>query len=348
MSMLADRVDVVIGVDTHKFTHTAAVVVARTGAAIADRTVATDPDGYLELFELAQAHGDSRAWAIESTGGYGAGLTDFLVEAGELVIELDRPERPRRRGGAKSDQIDAIRAARDAMSREHLGQPRARGQRAALSALLAARRWAVEGSSAAQHQFHALIVTSPEVIRSRFRAKTKALAIEAATRLRIDPGWNVETRTAASVLRGLARRIRGLNAEAQGLERSILEIVRSWRPDLLDQLGVGPVVAAVVLCAWSHPGRCRNEGAFARLGGVAPIPASSGVTNRHRINPYGDRQLNRALHTVVICRLRYDPSTRDYAEARTKEGKTGREIRRCLKRYVARQLFRRLEHPPVA
>lgn len=127
MSMLADRVEVVIGVDTHKFTHTAAVVVAKTGAAIADKTIATDPGGYLELFELAQAHGESRAWAIEGTGGYGAGLTDFLVEAGELIIELDRPERPRRRAGAKSDLIDAIRAARDALSREHLGQPRARG-----------------------------------------------------------------------------------------------------------------------------------------------------------------------------------------------------------------------------
>lgn len=200
----------------------------------------------------------------------------------------------------------------------------------------------------AQHQFHALVVTSPELIRARFRAKTKPRAIEAATRLRIDPGWSVEERTCASVLQGLARRMRDLNAEAQGLERSILEIVRSWRPDLLEQSGVGPIVAAIVLCAWSHPGRCRNEGAFARLGGVAPIPASSGVTNRHRINPYGDRQLNRALHTVVVSRLRYDPSTRDYAEARTKEGKTSREIRRCLKRYVARQLFRQLEHTPVA
>ena len=149
------------------------------------------------------------------------------------------------------------------------------------------------------------------------------------------------------MLRALARRIRAMTAEAEVHEASIVAVVRSWRPDLLGQFGVGPIVAATLLCAWSHPGRCRDDAAFAMLAGAAPIPASSGLTTRHRLNRYGDRQLNRALHTVVICRLRYDPATRAYAQKRTKEGKSPREIKRCLKRYVARQLYRQLENPPL-
>ena len=128
-------------------------------------------------------------------------------------------------------------------------------------------------------------------------------------------------------------------------QKAILAIVTAWRPDLLDQLGVGPIVAATVLAAWSHPGRCRNEAAFASLAGVAPIPASSGLTTRHRLNRCGDRQLNRAIHVIVLSRLRYDPETRAYVERRRAEGKTDREIRRCLKRYIARQLYRQLEQP---
>ena len=348
MTMLADQVEVVIGVDTHKHTHTAAVVVAATGAAVDELTVPTDPDGYLALLDLAEGHPGLRAWAVEGTGGYGAGLTRFLTEAGERVIELDRPQRAKRRGGAKSDPLDAVRAAREALGRDQLATPRARGERAALSVRLAARRSAVEGSTGAQRQLHALVVTAPEALRDRFRGKTTLQMIDVACRLRIDPRWDLETQTTADVLRCLGRRSRSLAEEARLHEQAITEVVRSWRPDLLDQQGVGPLVAATVLCAWSHQGRCHNEGAFAMLGGVAPIPASSGMTTRHRLNRYGDRQLNRALHTVVLCRLRWDPDTKAYAEARTKEGKSPREIKRCLKRYVARQLFRQLENPPVA
>lgn len=150
------------------------------------------------------------------------------------------------------------------------------------------------------------------------------------------------------MLRALARRVLQLKAEAVAHEQAIRAVVSSWRPDLLEQFGVGPIVAATVLCAWSHPGRCRSEAAFATLAGVAPIPASSGMTNRHRLSRYGDRQLNSALHTVVLSRLRSDPATQTYASRRRAQGKTDREIRRCLKRYVARQLFRQLEGPTKA
>jgi transposase len=153
----------------------------------------------------------------------------------------------------------------------------------------------------------------------------------------------VEVFTMLSTMRALARRIRALETEAADHERAIREIVRSWRPDLLEVSGVGPIVAAVVLTAWSHPGRCRSDAAFAMLAGTAPIPASSGKTVRYRLNRCGNRQLNRALHTIALSRLRYDPDTRAYAEGRRTEGKTDREIKRCLKRYIARQLYRQLE-----
>lgn len=346
MTMLAELVDVVIGVDTHKHTHTAAVVTAATGAAAADLTVATDPDGYAELVALADRHSGLRAWSIEGTGGYGAGLARYLADRGELVIELDRPNRPARRNGAKSDPLDAVRAGREALAREHLAQPRAAGERAALAVLMAARRSAVDASTVAQRQLHALVVAAPETLRDRFRHQSTPVMITTATRLRVHGAWDVETTAYATVLRDLGRRIKAMQTEAADHEKTIIAIIKSWRPDLLDEQGVGPIVAATLLCAWSHAGRVRDEAAFANLAGVAPIPASSGMTTRHRLNRCGDRQLNRALHVVVLCRLRYDPATRAYAERRRAEGKTDREIKRCLKRYVSRHLFRVLENPP--
>jgi transposase len=347
MTMLADAVDVVIGVDTHKHTHTAAVVRAATGASVAEHTAGADPDGYQELLELAESHGSLRVWAIEGTAGYGAGLTRYLVERGERVVELDRPNRAHRRGGAKSDPLDALRAAREALAREHLAEPRTTGERAALSVLLAARRSAVDASKVAQQQLHALVVAAPEPLRAKFRSKTTAQMLSIGARLRVDDRWDLETRTTASVLKALSRRARELATEAKDHQDTIGEIVRSWRPDLLALDGVGPIVAATVLCAWSHPGRCRSDGAFAKLAGAAPIPASSGLTVRYRLNRHGDRQLNRALHTIVIVRLSHDPATKAYAQRRIKEGKTPREVKRCLKRYVARQLFRQLEGSKV-
>ena len=349
MSRLTELVEVVIGVDTHKDTHTAAVLDARTGAVLAGGTVPADPDGYGELVALAQEHSGLRAWAMEGTGGYGAGLARHLAHADELVVELDRPKRPARRAGAKSDPIDAERAARDALARTRLAQPKTGPERAALQMRLTARRAAVEAAAAAQRQLLAMVITSPEPVRARFRGQTTRAMITTAAQLR--PGatsGDVELTTALTVLRDLARRIRFLEAEALAHERAIRAIVRSWRPDLLELTGVGPIVAATVLTAWSHPGRCRDDAAFAMLAGVAPIPASSGKTVRYRLNRSGDRQLNRALHTVALTRLQRDECTRAYADRRRAQGNTDREIKRCLKRYIARELYRRLESPPAA
>jgi transposase len=347
MHMLADSVEVVIGVDTHKHTHTAAVVATTTGAVIQQVTVPATPAGYQQLLELAGRQSSRRIWAVESTGGYGAGLTRSLAAHHERVVELDRPKRAARRHGAKSDPLDATRAAREALGRDQLAQPRATGPRAALSVRLAARRSAVQAAGDAQRQLHALVVAAPDVLRERLRARSTRQLVAACARLRVHADWDVETSSTAATLRSLARRIRELTAEAADHRQAILGLVQAWRPDLLARAGVGPIVAATVLCAWSHPGRCRSDAAFAMLGGAAPIPASSGQTVRVRLNRSGDRQLNQALYTVVLTRLRTDPTTRAYAQRRRAQGKTNREIKRCLVRYVARQLYRLLETQPA-
>jgi transposase len=347
MHMLADLVELVIGVDTHKDTHTAAVVAAATGAVVTQVTVAATPAGYRQLLQVAACQPGRRVWAVESTGGYGAGLTRFLQAHAERVVELDRPKRPVRRHGAKSDLLDATRAAHKAVGRDQLAQPRAVGQRAALSVRLTARRSAVQATTDAQRQLHALVVAAPDALRNRLRGLTTARLVSTCARLRQRTAWDVETTATVASLRTLARRIQVLNAEIAEHTRAITVLVRAWRPDLLTRTGVGPIVAAIVLCAWSHPGRCPTDAAFAMLGGAAPIPASSGQTVRVRLNRSGDRQLNQALHLVVLTRLRYDPATRAYAHRRRAEGKTNREIRRCLVRYVARQLYRLLEAQPA-
>lgn len=349
LSDLREVVDVVIGVDTHVETHSAAALDARTGGVLGQITIEATAQGYTELVEFADQHAVLRAWAIEGTGCHGAGLTRHLASREEIVVELDRPERAKRRNGAKSDPLDAVRAAREALARPRLGTPRAGGDRQALSMRLAARRSAIDAATDAQRQLFSLVIAAPEPIRERFRGQKCASMVKTAVGMRIQSSWDTETTTTVTVLRSLARRARALTEEAAEHEKAILAIVRSWRPDLLAQPGVGPIVAATVLCAWSHAGRIHSEAAFAMLAGVAPIPANSGqVTNRYRLNRYGDRQLNRALHTIALCRIRHDQTTRDYVARRTTEGKTPREIKRCLKRYLARDLYRLLEHTPNA
>jgi transposase len=347
MAMLAEVVDVVIGVDTHKHTHTLAIVTAATGAVVNQATVAATTAGYQQLLALATQQPGQRIWAIESTGGYGAGLTRFLHAHHEQVVELDRPKRAARRHGAKSDPLDATRAAREALGRDQLAQPRAAGHRAALQVRLTARRSAVQATGDAQRQLHALVTAAPETLRGRLRNLPTPQLVTACRRLRHHSDGDTETTATAASLCALARRIQLLDHETAQHTRAITTLVRAWRPELLSRCGVGPIVAASVLCAWSHAGRCRSDAAFAMLGGAAPIPASSGQTIRYRLNRSGDRQLNQALHVVVMTRLRTDPTTRAYAQRRRAQGKTNREIKRCLVRYVARQLYRLLETNPA-
>ncbi|MBC7561081.1 MAG: IS110 family transposase [Dermatophilaceae bacterium] len=345
---LREAVDVVIGVDTHVATHSAAAIDTATGGVLGEVTVDATAEGYAQLVEFAGDHAVLRAWAIEGTGGHGAGLTRHLADRDEIVIELDRPKRALRRNGAKTDPLDAIRAAREALARPRLGTPRSGGERQALSVLLAARRSAVHAATEAQLQVFSLVIAAPEPIRMRFRGQKLPGMLTTAAGLRLHASWDVETTTTVLALRSLARHFRALNTEAKEHEKAIRTIIRSWRPDLLEEFGVGAIVAATVLCAWSHPGRIHSEAAFAMLAGVAPIPANSGqVTNRYRLIRYGDRQLNRALHIIVQSRIRYDDPTKAYVARRTTEGKTEREIKRCLSRYIARDLYRLLENGPI-
>jgi transposase len=282
--MLAELVEV-IGVDTHKHTHTAAVV-ANTGAVLAQPTVSADPAGYDGLLELATGACRGADLGMEGSGGYGAGLAAHLAEHQELVVELARPARPARRAGAKFDPIDAVRAARDALARSHLAQPRRGPERAAPQVLLTTRQAAVQAFTDGQRQLHVLVVTAPEQVRARFRGLTTRTML--ATALQLRPAHcaaQVHVFTAMTTLKAIARRVRAREDEAADHEKAIRAIVTSWRPDLLTLTGVGPIVAATVLAAWSHAGRCRDDAAFAMLAGAAPIPASSGKTVRHRLNP---------------------------------------------------------------
>jgi transposase len=228
---LREVVDVVIGVDTHVHTHSAAAVDARTGGVLDEITVEATADGYAQLVEFADEQAALRAWAIEGTGGHGAGLTRHLERGEEVVIELDRPQRAHRRHGAKSDPLDAIRAAREALARPRLGAPRSGGDRQALSVLLAARRSAVNAASVAQRQVFSLVIAAPEQIRERFRGQKVPAMIRTAAVLRVHASWDLETTTTVTALRSLARRARALTEEAAEHEKAIRAIVRSWRPN---------------------------------------------------------------------------------------------------------------------
>jgi transposase len=343
--MVADELDVVVGVDTHKHTHTAAAL-RPTGAVIDHVTVPADPAGYRRLIAFGAQHGERRLWAVEGTGTFGAGLCAALLGHDEPVVEVDRPQRPARRAGAKSDDIDAVRAARQALAGIGLSEPRSRGDREAIRVLLTTRAQAIEFRTRAVCAVHALVTSAPVRLRERLRALSLGELLATCAAMRGSPSQSTEEFATTMALRATARRALACQTEAVELETQLAALVRQVAPSLLEQVGIGPVVAGQVIASWSHRGRLRSEAAFARLAGVAPIEASSGTVTRHRLNRCGDRQLNRALHTIVLVRMRQDPSTQAYVKRRLAEGKSVREVKRCLKRYVARQLFRHLESRP--
>jgi len=342
--MLADELDYVLGVDTHRDEHTLAVVTAPTGALVAGAAAAAAARGYRELLRVADRYAPGRrAWAIEGSGSYGAGLARFLADRGETVLEISRTPRTERRSRGKDDALDAARTARAALASETLALPRAGERREALRLLLVARRSAVDVRREALSQLRAVIVTAPDRLREELRGLPVGRLLERCSRLRRTSKAGADELATRLVLRSLARRVQAATREANELERELLGHVRALAPALLEEPGVGPVVAAQLIVAWSHHGRLRSEACFARLAGVAPIPASSGQTRRHRLSRGGDRQLNRALHTIVLHRRQHDTATRDYIAKRSAEGKSQRDATRLLKRYLARHLYRLLE-----
>ena len=343
MPMLAELVDGVIGVDTHQDTLTAAAV-SNLGGVLAQITTSADAAGYRQVFDFAQRQlPGRRCWAVEGAGSFGAGLTVMLQQRGERVVEVGRPKRPASRSGAKSDALDAVRAGREVLGQDCPAIPRRRGEREALRALLTTRRSATTARVAAVGQLKALIVGAPEELRAELRGQPTSRQIDYCANLRERPARSLEHRATIRALRATAQRIRLLQVEADQLQAELAVLVSAVAPWLLEVPGVGPLSAAQVLVSWSHAGRFRSEAAFAALAGTNPISASSGQVTRHRLNRGGDRQLNRALHTILLVRLRTDPDTRAYLARRTAEGKSRRDAKRCLRRVIARQLFRLLE-----
>jgi transposase len=347
MPILAEQYVHVIGVDTHKRTLSAAALNAG-GGCLELLEVSADSRGHRRLMELGSRLAGPLLWAVEGTGSYGASLTEHLLANDQTVTEVDRPKRPPRKRG-KSDEIDAIRAGRDALAMKRLNPPRRRQEREQLRILFSTRRELVSNRTRLANHLMQLVVTASENLRSRFL--DVGLQSHSAERLvrkclgsRCSSSLSPEDRTRLTTMRELAQMIRNLSIGADRYEQQIAVLVEQMAPGLRAQPGLGPLTAAQILLSWSHAGRMPSEATFAALAGVCPIPASSGQTIRYRLNRGGDRQLNAALHRVVLTRCRYDQATRDYLARRAAEGKTLPEIRRCLKRYAARQLFRLLQN----
>ncbi len=341
--MLADELDYVIGVDPHRDTHALAVVDVRSGGVVFEATAVADGEGYASVLRLANQHAPGRrAFAVEGTGSFGAGLARFLVAHEERVLEVGRMRRERQSG--KNDALDAIRAARSVLGQTRPARPRAGGEREALRALSAAREGAVTARRAGLCQLRGLLVSAPEPLRAELRSLTRAQLLRRLAAVRPESRQDPELRGTLLALRALARRVKALTVEERELAREIETLTRKLAPQLLEQPGVGPLAAAQVLISWSHHGRITSEAAFARLAGCAPIPASSGQTVRYRLDRGGDRRLNRALHMILVTRRRTHAPTIAYIKRRIHEGKSRREAIRCLKRYLARNLYRILEN----
>jgi transposase len=340
--------EVWVGVDTHRDINVA-VSLDERGRKLGELVVATTAAGNRELLAWARALGNEvRGFAVEGTGSYGASLTRHLQDAGEFVIEAGRParrgDRQQRRARGKTDTIDAHRAARSLLAEELDIAPKARnGNVECLRIRLVAKRSAIKARTQAVQGMRALLVSAPDLLREQLRGASMERLIESCARLRLSSTDGVGAATKAA-LRHLARRCRHLTEELAELDAEIQRLVQATAPNLLTLTGVGCGIAAVLLAsAGENAGRMRSEASFAHMTGVAPLPTGSGwVGGRHRLNKGGDRQANSALWRIVIVRMRVDPRTREYVARRTAEGLGKKEITRCLKRYVAREVYREL------
>lgn len=337
------------GVDTHKDTHVVAALDG-LGQVLGSEAFPATATGYRALLRWLRSFGALEVVGVEGTGAWGAGLTRFLTAQGVPVVEVQRPNRQHRRRYGKSDPADAIGAARAVQSGEASGVPKsATGSVEAIRFIQIARRSAMKARTQAANQLHAVLTTAPDQVRARLAGLGTDALVERAARLR--PGTPATPAAAAKLtLVALARRWQRLTQEITELDHHLDQLTATTAPTLVELNGVGTQTAAALLtAAGDNPGRLRNERAFARLCGAAPLEASSGRTRRHRLNRGGDRQANNALWRIVLVRMHYDPRTKAYLARRTAQGLSKREIIRCLKRYVAREVYRAiladLHHP---
>jgi transposase len=327
------------GVDTHLDVHVAAALDDR-GGLLGTASFATTPDGYRELADWLMSFGEIVVVGVEGTGSYGAGLTRHLHRRSVRVVEVDRPNRQRRRRAGKSDTHDAVSAARAAFGGDALGAPKTRdGNVEAIRVLRLVRTSARRDRTRALNQMRSLVTTAPDDLRCQLRALTIPKLVRAAASFR--PGTRTDVASATRLaLRTLARRVLELDNEVDTLDAVLAPLVAETAPEMIQRLGVGTDTAgALLVAAGENANRIRNERSFARLCGAAPLDASSGKQQRHRLSRSGDRQANSALWRIVITRLSYDPATRHYLQRRCAQGKTKNEAIRCLKRYIARELY---------
>jgi transposase len=338
--MAARKRQITGGVDTHRDTHHAAAI-DHTGRILGHQQFPNTAAGHQALLAWLKSWGRVVTVGIEGTGSYGAGLARYLHAQNITLVEVDRPDRKTRRGKGKSDPIDAINAARAALSGTAAGTPKTRtGPVEAIRALRVARTGAVKARTAALNQLHALIASAPEPLRATLTTRRGHALVTTCAALSVDDTtMNDPTQATQAALRAIATRIQALTAEITHLDRLLRPAVTTTAPRLSALLGVGPDVAGQLLAtAGDNPHRLHSEAALARLCGAAPIPASSGRTDRHRLHRGGDRHANNALYTIALSRLRHDQRTRAYVERRTHQGLSKKEIIRCLKRYIVREV----------
>jgi transposase len=331
--------DVILGVDTHLDTHVAAII-NHGGRLLGTLAVPTNTAGYLKLLTWAQSFGDLKRAGVEGTGTYGAGLARVLREHAIEVLEVNRPDRAKRRLQGKSDPTDAESAARAVLSGSATAIPKSQsGAAEAMRTISVARRSAVKAKTQAINQLRALLVSAPQDIRERLWKGKPEQCVEACARIR-SLGETTLLQTLTATLKLLAKRWLMLSAELKELDATLDRLTSQSAKRWREQFGVGPQTAATLMAvAGDNPERLRSEAALAALCGASPLQASSGKTTRHRLNRGGDRSANNALWTIAMVRMRSDPRTRAYVERRTMEGMSGKEIQRCLKRYIVRELY---------
>ena len=349
-----DAAGITLGVDTHKDFHVA-VALDGLGRRLGALSIPTTPAGYEELVDWANGFGPLEGVGIEGTGSFGAGLTRFLQAEGTKVLEVVRPKRREQYRSGKSDPIDAELAARAVLAGTATAQPKgADGKVEMIRTLRVTRRCAVKARAQSVNQLKNLLITAPEKLKSELWGLSTAKLVAKVSGFR--PGANPSDVEAATkfALRSVARRYQRLSEEICELDEQLDRLVAEAAPELVALEGVGTDTAAsLLIAAGDNPERLNNEAAFAHLCGAAPIPASSGKKSvRHRLNRHGNRDANRALYVIAVCRMSRDERTRTYVAKRTAEGKTKKEIIRCLKRYIAREVYRilaslSLNKPPI-
>lgn len=346
MTTSSFNVEVVGGVDTHGKTHHAATLDAKTGKLLGDQEFPATARGYQQLLAWLETFGQLLKVGVEGTGSYGAGLFRHLDGQDVEVIEVSRADRRGRRLHGKSDPIDAIAAARAVLAEIATAMPKPRnGPVEAIRLLRTARASAVKARKAAINQVHGLLFAAPEQVRQPLAGLSSKALISRCAQFRVDRENPLEPTPATKLaLRRLARRVQTLDIEIAEADQDLQALTAAAAPSTMSIFGAGTeVVGQLLTTAGDNPHRLHSEAALARLCGTAPIPASSGATQRHRLHRGGDRAANSAIYTIALSRLRWHEPTRQYVERRTAGGKSKKEIMRCLKRAIVREIYTALK-----